>query len=50
MLTNYVLKAALALITTPLTNKVVSFLEQKEHEDYFDKGTNFALFNSKFKN
>lgn len=44
MLTNYVLKVTWEVVATPLTYKVVGFLKQKEHEDYYDRGTNFTPF------
>jgi queuosine precursor transporter len=44
MLTNYVLKVTWEVVATPLTYKVVGFLKQKEHEDYYDRSTNFTPF------
>lgn len=44
MLTNYVLKVSWEVIATPVTYKVVSFLKRKEHEDYYDRDTNFTPF------
>ena len=29
---------------TPLTYRIVNFLKSKEHEDYFDRNTNFTPF------
>ena len=43
-LTQYVLKTGWEVIATPLTYKVVNFLKRKEHEDYYDRGTNFNPF------
>ena len=44
MVTNYVLKVSWEVIATPVTYKVVGFLKRKEHEDYYDKNTNFTPF------
>lgn len=44
MLTNYVIKVSWEIIATPMTYKVVGFLKRKEHEDYYDKDTNFTPF------
>jgi hypothetical protein len=44
MITNYVLKVLWEVIATPMTYKVVNFLKRKEHEDYYDRNTNFTPF------
>lgn len=44
MITNYVLKVTWEVVATPLTYKVVNFLKRKEHEDYYDRDTNFTPF------
>ena len=44
MITNYVLKVSWEVIATPVTYRVVNFLKRKEHEDYYDKETNFTPF------
>ena len=44
MITNYVIKVSWEVIATPITYKVVGFLKRKEHEDYYDKDTNFTPF------
>jgi len=44
MITNYVLKVLWEVIATPVTYKVVNLLKRKEHEDYFDRNTNFTPF------
>jgi len=44
MITNYVLKVSWEVIATPVTYKVIGFLKRKEHEDYYDKDTNFTPF------
>jgi uncharacterized integral membrane protein (TIGR00697 family) len=41
---NYVAKVAWEALVTPVTYKVVNFLKRAEHEDYFDRGTNFTPF------
>ncbi|HET7230687.1 MAG TPA: queuosine precursor transporter [Longimicrobium sp.] len=41
---NYVLKVLWEVIATPLTYRVVRFLKRVEHEDYFDRDTNFTPF------
>ena len=47
MITNYVLKVTWEVVATPLTYKVVNFLKRKEHEDYYDRDTNFTPFSIK---
>lgn len=44
MVTNYVLKVTWEVIATPMTYKVVNFLKKKEHEDFYDRDTNFTPF------
>ncbi len=44
MATQYVLKTAWEVVNTPLTYRVVAFLKRAEHEDYYDKDTNFTPF------
>ena len=44
MITNYILKVSWEVIATPVTYKVVNFLKKKEHEDYYDRDTNFTPF------
>ena len=43
-ITQYVLKSAWEVIMTPATYKIVAFLKRQEHEDYYDRGTNFTPF------
>src|SRR5881394_4345015 len=38
---NYFLKVAWEVVATPLTYAVVNFLKRAEHEDYFDRDTDF---------
>jgi uncharacterized integral membrane protein (TIGR00697 family) len=42
--TQYVLKSAWEVIMTPLTYRIVAFLKRAEHEDYYDRNTNFTPF------
>ena len=43
-ITQYFLKTGWEVVMTPVTYKVVNFLKRKEHEDYFDRQTNFNPF------
>lgn len=45
--TQYVLKTLWEVIATPLTYKIVAQLKRVEHEDYYDRGTNFTPFTLK---
>ena len=40
----YVLKTTWEIVMTPVTYRVVAFLKAKEHEDYYDRNTNFSPF------
>jgi queuosine precursor transporter len=40
----YVLKTAWEIVMTPVTYKVVGLLKRAEHEDYYDRNTNFTPF------
>ena len=42
--TQYVLKSAWEVLATPLTYRVVAFLKRAEHEDYYDRDTDFTPF------
>jgi len=44
MIGNYVLKVLWEAVSTPLTYAVVNFLKRAEHEDYFDRDTDFNPF------
>lgn len=44
MIGNYFLKVFWEVLATPLTYKVVAFLKRVEHEDYYDRDTNFNPF------
>ena len=44
MLSNYLLKVVWEVVMTPFTYRIVKFLKRAEHEDYFDRNTNFTPF------
>lgn len=44
MISNYILKVLWEVVATPVTYKIVTFLKQNEHEDYYDYKTNFSPF------
>lgn len=44
MIGNYFLKVLWEIIATPFTYKIVGFLKRAEHEDYFDRDTDFNPF------
>jgi queuosine precursor transporter len=44
MISNYFLKVGWEALSTPLTYTIVNFLKRKEHEDYYDRNTNFNPF------
>jgi uncharacterized integral membrane protein (TIGR00697 family) len=44
LLTQYVLKSGWEVVVTPVTYRVVAFLKRVEHEDYYDRATNFTPF------
>jgi uncharacterized integral membrane protein (TIGR00697 family) len=41
---NYLIKVAWEVIATPLTYRIVAFLKRHEHEDWFDRDTDFTPF------
>jgi uncharacterized integral membrane protein (TIGR00697 family) len=41
---NYIIKVLWEIFATPLTYWIVNFLKRAEHEDYFDRDTNFNPF------
>lgn len=45
--TQYVLKTGWEVLMTPVTYKLVAMLKRKEHEDYFDRDTDFTPFTLK---
>jgi uncharacterized integral membrane protein (TIGR00697 family) len=44
MIGNYFVKVIWEVIATPVTYKIVGFLKRVEHEDYFDRDTDFNPF------
>ncbi|HEV2285375.1 MAG TPA: queuosine precursor transporter [Steroidobacteraceae bacterium] len=40
----YVLKSLWEVIATPVTYRIVAFLKRAEHEDYYDRDTDFTPF------
>jgi uncharacterized integral membrane protein (TIGR00697 family) len=44
MIGNYFIKVLWEVLATPLTYVVVGYLKRKEHEDYFDRDTDFNPF------
>ena len=44
MIGNYFLKVLWEIIATPLTYKIVAFLKKAEHEDFYDRETDFNPF------
>jgi uncharacterized integral membrane protein (TIGR00697 family) len=44
MLAQFVTKVAVEVVFTPVTYKVVAFLKRVEHEDYYDRRTDFNPF------
>jgi uncharacterized PurR-regulated membrane protein YhhQ (DUF165 family) len=44
MMTNYAIKVGWEVLATPITYRVVAWLKRVEHEDYFDRETNFNPF------
>jgi hypothetical protein len=43
----FVLKVAVEVLFTPVTYKIVGALKRAEHEDYYDRDTNFTPFSLK---
>ena len=43
-LAQYVLKTTWEVVMTPVTYRVVAFLKAKEHEDHYDRHTDFTPF------
>jgi uncharacterized integral membrane protein (TIGR00697 family) len=44
MLAQFVTKVGVEVVFTPVTYKIVAFLKRAEHEDYYDRRTNFNPF------
>ena len=47
MAAQFVAKVGVEIVFTPLTYRIVAFLKRAEHEDYYDRGTNFNPFTLK---
>ena len=47
MMGNYVIKVLWEVLATPITYRVVGFLKRAEHEDYYDRDTDFTPFSLK---
>ena len=47
MLAQFVGKVGVEVVFTPITYKVVGFLKRAEHEDYYDRDTDFTPFRLK---
>ena len=44
VIAQYILKTGWEVVMTPVTYRVVGFLKRAEHEDYYDRNTNFTPF------
>jgi uncharacterized integral membrane protein (TIGR00697 family) len=44
VMTNYLFKCSIEALMTPITYQVINGLKRREHEDYYDRGTNFTPF------
>jgi len=44
MIGNYFIKVLWEIVATPITYRIVGFLKRAEHEDYYDKNTDFNPF------
>jgi uncharacterized integral membrane protein (TIGR00697 family) len=44
LVSNYIFKVGVEVLFTPVTYAVVNFLKRVEHEDYYDRKTNFNPF------
>ncbi len=47
MLAQFLAKVGVEILFTPVTYKVVAWLKRAEHEDYYDRDTNFTPFTIK---
>ncbi|OGA31766.1 MAG: hypothetical protein A3F75_03835 [Betaproteobacteria bacterium RIFCSPLOWO2_12_FULL_64_23] len=47
MLSQFLIKVGVEVVFTPVTYKVVSALKRAEHEDYYDRNTDFTPFSLK---
>jgi len=44
LVSNYIIKVVWEALITPISYKIVNFLKKAEHEDYYDRKTNFTPF------
>ena len=44
MVSNYILKVLWEVLATPLTYRIIAGLKRVEHEDFFDRDTQFSPF------
>lgn len=42
--TQYLLKSGWEIVMTPVTYRIIGFLKRVEHEDFYDRNTNFTPF------
>jgi uncharacterized integral membrane protein (TIGR00697 family) len=47
MMAQFIAKVGVEIVFTPVTYKIVGFLKRAEHEDYYDRGTDFNPFRLK---
>ncbi len=47
MIANYCIKVGWEVLATPITYRVVAFFKRAEHEDFYDRSTNFTPFSLK---
>ena len=47
MLVQCITKVGVEVLFTPITYKIVGWLKREEHEDYYDRNTNFTPFSLK---
>ena len=47
MLAQFLTKVGVEVVFTPITYRVVAFLKRAEHEDYYDRDTDFTPFSLK---
>jgi hypothetical protein len=47
MLSQFLIKVGVEVVFTPITYKVVNALKRAEHEDYYDRNTDFNPFSLK---
>ena len=44
MIANYLVKVGWEVVATPITYRIVGALKRAEHEDFYDRDTNFTPF------